>query len=45
MIGLGMARYLLELPAVAQASREDIARLLEPALRAIVSGTVAEDPV
>lgn len=36
MIGLGMARYLLELPAVAGASREDITRLLEPALRALV---------
>lgn len=45
MMGLGMARYLIELPAVASASREDIARVLEPALDAIVSGTVAKDPV
>jgi AcrR family transcriptional regulator len=44
MMGLGMARYLIELPAVASASREDIARVLEPALNAIIgSGTVPED--
>ena len=36
MIGLGMARYLLEIPAVAQASREDVQRLMEPVLRALV---------
>jgi AcrR family transcriptional regulator len=36
MIGLGMARYLLEIPAVANASREDVQRLMEPALRALV---------
>ena len=36
MIGLGMARYVLELPAVAQASREDVQRLMEPVLRALV---------
>lgn len=36
MIGLGMARYLLELPGVATASREDVVRLMEPALRALV---------
>ena len=36
MIGLGMARYLLEIPAVADASREDVLRLMEPALRALV---------
>ena len=50
MMGLGMARYLIELPAVAGASREDIVRLLQPALDAIVrsgpaSGPVSEDPV
>lgn len=37
MIGLGMARYLLEIPAVADASREDVLRLMEPALRALVA--------
>ena len=36
MIGLGMARYLLEIPAVADASREDVVRLMEPVLRALV---------
>ena len=36
MIGLGMARYVLELPGLSTASREDVARLMEPALRALV---------
>ena len=36
MIGLSVARYALEMPALAQASREDIERLLEPALRVLV---------
>jgi AcrR family transcriptional regulator len=36
MIGLGMARYLLEIPAVAGASREDVVRLMEPVLQALV---------
>ena len=36
MMGLGMARYLLEMPAVATASREDVERLMEPVLRALV---------
>jgi AcrR family transcriptional regulator len=35
MMGLGMARYLLELPAVAQASPEDIERLMTPVLKAL----------
>ena len=35
MIGLGMARYLLELPAVAGASQQDVQRLMEPVLRAL----------
>ena len=35
MIGLGMARYLLELPAVAGASKQDVQRLMEPVLRAL----------
>ena len=36
LIGLGMARYLLEIPAVANASSEDVARLMEPVLQALV---------
>jgi AcrR family transcriptional regulator len=36
MIGLGMARYVLELPGLAGASREDVARIMEPALKALV---------
>ena len=36
MIGLGMARYVLEIPAVAGASRADVERLFEPVLRALV---------
>ena len=36
MIGLSVARYALEMPPLAQASREDIERLLEPALRVLV---------
>jgi AcrR family transcriptional regulator len=34
--GVGLARYLLEVPGLAQARREDIERLMEPALRAIL---------
>jgi AcrR family transcriptional regulator len=36
MMGLSLARYLLELPAVAGASREEIARIMEPVLRDLV---------
>jgi AcrR family transcriptional regulator len=36
MIGLGMARYVLEIPGVADAPREDVERLMEPVLRALV---------
>ena len=36
MIGLGMARYLLEIEPLASASREDVSRLMEPVLRALV---------
>lgn len=36
LMGLGMARYLIELPAVAGASREDLERLMTPVLRALV---------
>ncbi|HJX42507.1 MAG TPA: TetR family transcriptional regulator [Geodermatophilus sp.] len=36
VMGLGLSRYLLQIPAVAGASRADIERLLEPALRALI---------
>ena len=36
MIGLGIARYVLELPGLSTAAREDVVRLMEPALRALV---------
>jgi AcrR family transcriptional regulator len=36
MIGTTIARHLLEIPAVAQASQEDIERVLEPVLKALV---------
>jgi AcrR family transcriptional regulator len=36
MMGLGIARYLIEIPAVANASQEEIERLMAPALRALV---------
>lgn len=36
MIGTTIARYLLEIPAVAAATTEDIERVLEPVLRALV---------
>ena len=42
MIGLGMARYLLEIEPVAGASRDDLHRLMEPVLRALISP--ATDP-
>ena len=37
MMGLGMARYLIELEPLASASREDIERLLAPALAALLA--------
>ncbi len=37
MMGLGMARYLMELEPLASASREDVERLLGPALSALLS--------
>ena len=37
MMGLGMARYLIELPEVAGASPEDIERLLAPALAVLLT--------
>jgi AcrR family transcriptional regulator len=36
MIGTTIARYLLEIPAVAEASTEDIERVLEPVLKELV---------
>ncbi len=36
LIGLGMARYLLEIEPVASASREDLERLMRPVLQALV---------
>ena len=36
MIGLGIARYLFELDPLASASRDDLHRLMEPVLRALV---------
>jgi AcrR family transcriptional regulator len=36
MIGTTIARYLLEIPSVAQASPEDVERVMEPVLRALV---------
>jgi AcrR family transcriptional regulator len=39
MIGLIISRYMLEVPEVAGASREDIERVLGPALKALVDPT------
>jgi AcrR family transcriptional regulator len=36
MMGLSMARYVIEMPAVANAAQEDIERLMAPALRALI---------
>ncbi len=36
LMGVGMARYLLELPPLATADRADVHRLMEPVLRALV---------
>ena len=36
MMGLSMARYVMEVEPLASASREDVERLLTPALRALV---------
>lgn len=38
LIGVTMARHVLHMEPVASASREDLERLLEPALRALVDG-------
>src|SRR3954447_25937465 len=39
--GVGLARYLLEIPGLAEAAREDVPRLTEPAARGILA---ARDP-
>lgn len=44
MMGLGLARYLLELEPLASASREDVHRLMEPVLRALVHPPGAAGP-
>ena len=36
MIGLALSRYVIEVPGVAGASREDVARIMEPVLRELV---------
>lgn len=41
LIGLSMARYLLEIPAVVAASPEDVVRLMEPVLLALVDPPAA----
>ena len=43
LIGLSMSRYLLEMPALANASREDVVRLMEPVLLALVDPPAPED--
>ncbi len=39
MMGLGMARYLLELEPLCSADRDDLHRVVEPLLRALVDGS------
>ena len=41
MVGLGMARYLIKLEPVASASPEDLHRLMEPVLRALIEPSSA----
>lgn len=41
MMGLTMARYLLEVEPLASASPDDVRRLLDPALRSLVDGDPA----
>ncbi len=38
-LGLTIARYLLEVPAVAEADPADLERVLGPALRVLVNST------
>jgi AcrR family transcriptional regulator len=42
-LGLTVARYLLEDPALARASHDDLARIMGPALRAIVDAPPADE--
>ncbi|HWH30571.1 MAG TPA: TetR family transcriptional regulator [Mycobacteriales bacterium] len=43
VMGLSMSRHVLGVEPVASASREDLERLLEPALRALVQGAGADE--
>ncbi|NKY34611.1 TetR/AcrR family transcriptional regulator [Nocardia speluncae] len=44
-LGVTIARYLLKVPAIAQADRGDLERILEPALRALVEAQLGHsDP-
>lgn len=45
MMGLGLSRYLMELEPLASASREDVHRLMEPVLRALVDARPEPAPV
>lgn len=38
MMGLSLGRFLLEIPALAEATREDVERLLLPALKTLTEG-------
>ena len=44
MIGLGIARYLFEIPGLVDASREDLHRLMAPALQVLVDPPAAPGP-
>lgn len=43
-LGLTVARYILQVPAVAQAGHDELERILEPALRAIVTPPDSQPP-
>jgi AcrR family transcriptional regulator len=42
-LGLTIARYLLEDPVLSEASRDDLERVMGPALRAVVEPSVVDD--
>lgn len=42
MMGVGMSRYLLDVPEIAAASREDLQRVVLPALRALLQVSAPE---
>ncbi|HEU0103517.1 MAG TPA: TetR family transcriptional regulator [Mycobacteriales bacterium] len=44
LLGLGLTRYLLEVPAVAAAGHDDLHRLMEPVLRALVDPPSVQPP-